>query len=94
MTANDLEKNIEQRFVKYVAASGDECIKIERRHWPDRLVLMDGGNHFFIEFKRAGESLRIGQKEQRKRLMRMGHTVYVCDNYRDAVEFYKHEKAI
>ena len=60
-----LEKEIEDRFVKYAASKGCMAIKFSipgRRYAPDRIVLCPGGHVFFIEFKRPGKKPDEGQK--------------------------------
>ena len=88
------ESSIERRFVEYVEDEGGVAIKITKRiGYPDRLVLLPEGRKFFIEFKRPGEKPRKIQLHVHKELERLGHGVYVCDNYEEALEIYEKEKA-
>jgi hypothetical protein len=95
VSINDpLESSIERRYVTYVEKKGCSCIKIEKRHWPDRLTIMDNCNMFFIEFKKKGEAPRKGQTIIHQRLRAKGFRVYVCDSYKQAIKIYENEKAI
>ena len=53
MTA--LEKEIEQKLRRLVEKHGGLCLKWECPGWsgvPDRIVLLPGGNVYFVELKR------------------------------------------
>ena len=51
-----------------------------RRSVPDRLLIGPGGLHFFIEFKAPGKLPTPKQVREIKRLISLGHLVYVIDN--------------
>ncbi len=90
-----LEKVDEQKFVRYVLEQGDLCPKVGwhgQRGWPDREVVMSDNRHFYIEFKRKGEELRPLQKHIHELLRKRGHSVYVTDNYQEAIRIYHKEK--
>ena len=52
--------------------------------WLDQLFLGDNNSHFIVEFKDEGvgdSGLSPKQIKRINRLRRMGHRVYVCDDY-------------
>jgi hypothetical protein len=91
INASYLESYTERLFTSYVASKNGFCVKMEKRHWPDRLIVIPGGHCFFIEFKRKGEVPRKAQTLMHQRLRAINHKVYVCDNYDDAVRVYENE---
>jgi hypothetical protein len=84
----ELESKHETGFVRWIDTFALwEAIKIQRRGWPDRLVIGPGPVFFFIEFKRdAKESLRKLQDHIREFLQRLGFEVYVCRSAEEAKE--------
>jgi hypothetical protein len=67
MKRRDYEESIEQRFCINLTKWSREhgilvtALKLNltgRRGWPDRLIMWEGGNLLFIEFKRPGEEPR------------------------------------
>jgi hypothetical protein len=94
---NPLESSTENRFTEYVNLNGCFCIKIERKNWPDRLILMPN-KIIFIEFKRRdrkGRTLepRKGQLTIHKIIRALGFKVYVCDDFKQAIEIFKNESS-
>lgn len=86
---NDIETNIENKFCRNISNWAREhgillsCVKLNlqgRRGFPDRLVLWEGGNLVFIEFKRPGEAPRKLQKYIHEFLNDMGFKVEVYDD--------------
>lgn len=47
---------------------------------PDRIVLLPGGQLFFVELKRSGAKARPLQQAVHRKLERLGFTVYVIDS--------------
>jgi len=89
------EKDIEQSFVSYVENRGDICLKIGNnacKGYPDRLVLMDGGKLFFIEFKKPGEKPTKYQEHIHVKLRDLGFSVYWSDNLIESKAIYNMEK--
>lgn len=93
-----VENKIETEFVDALADWSRrnhvevETIKLNlqgRRGWPDRIIIWEGGNLFFIEFKKPGEPPRALQEYIHKILRRMGFVVEVHDNVTDALESVK-----
>lgn len=86
MSILDSEKNIEEKFCELVESYGWDHIKLKtggpygRAGYPDRLVLKNGGDCFFVELKRPGGKIRIIQHYRIRELRRRGYRVYVWDN--------------
>lgn len=61
---------------------GFPCIKLAPTSpgVPDRLVLLPGGAHVFVEVKAPGRRPRAAQVSWHERLATMGHRVCVVDN--------------
>lgn len=77
------EKYIEQTFKKAVEQHGGLCLKIDATHLagiPDRLVLLPGGTHAFVETKAPGKKPRPIQQRRHDQLRAIGHRVYTLDN--------------
>ncbi len=74
------ESKIEKYLVDQVEAAGGECRKVKwinRRHAPDRLVMLGGDT--WVEVKRPGEEPRPGQVREHERMRRLGSRVEVVD---------------
>ena len=71
-----LEKDIEQKLRKTVAAAGGKCLKWVCPGWsgvPDRIVLLPSGRIVFVELKRPkGGKLSTMQKWWAKELIDLG----------------------
>lgn len=90
-----LESYWEGQFRKVVASDDNECVKLyNRKGWPDRLILMGYGIHFFIECKRKNHKLRKLQKHIAEMLRLMGHDVYEIDTKEEAIKIYKDYKKL
>lgn len=87
------ETAVELRYVNYVEKLGYDCIKICKRGWPDRLIMLTNGYSFFIEFKREGEVPSRLQLHTHQQLRDKGHHVYVCSNFEHAKEITEYEIA-
>jgi predicted RNA-binding protein Jag len=90
-----IESKIEKDYVKEIEKWARtnhvalETIKMNlkgRRGWPDRMVLWEGANVFFIEFKQPDECARRLQEYIHKILRAMGFEVELHDNTDDALE--------
>lgn len=80
------ENTIERSLVRKGKKRGIEFLKFKtpsRRNVPDRITFLDNGITVFIECKRPGEDLRIGQKRYCGKLIAKGHRVYVLDNLQE-----------
>ena len=71
------EAGIEKKTIKALEALGCICLKVGHEGWPDRLILVGQGRHFWIEFKSPTGRLRPDQKLRIKKLMRIGDPVLV-----------------
>lgn len=93
-----LESKPERLFADWVNNKGFEAIKIEKRGWPDRLIVLNWGYSFYIEFKRFNDKFgkRKGEKLQQyvhKKLRKRGCHVYLVDNLEQAKEIFEYELA-
>ena len=93
MQPTKLETYHETRYVKEVTDDGAKCLKTGFNGYPDRLTLLDCNLHFFIEFKREGEVPRKLQLHRIKELRELGHNVYICESYQEAITIYNRYKA-
>lgn len=85
----DLETQIENKFCLNISnwARQHNIVVVPlklnlqgRRGWPDRLILWEGGNFLFIEFKRPGEAPRKLQLYIHQLLRDIGFEVQVHDD--------------
>lgn len=91
-----LETSSENQFVDWVKDEGFEAIKLYRRGWPDRLVVLVHGYCFYIEFKRDNKKFgkRKGEKLQNhihKKLRDRGFHVYLVDSSHEAKAIFEYE---
>lgn len=79
-----LEKDIESAVCSYATKTYDMLARKytspSHRSVPDRLFLGHGDHHFFIEFKKEGGRLTLGQEREIEKLKKRGHRVYVVDD--------------
>ena len=78
-----LEKDIEAKVVKWAKAKGLLVRKMNGMGfagWPDRLFVGDNGRCLWIEFKRPGGKLSVGQQAIIASLHERGHIVFVVDD--------------
>lgn len=72
------EKDIERKLKKRVEALGCLCLKFESPGFtgvPDRMVLMPGGEMFFVETKAPGKKERPRQTYVQDQLRKLGFIV-------------------
>ena len=77
------EKQIEQKLVTAVKASGGICPKLVSPGFdgmPDRMVLLPGCRIGFVEVKAPGEKPRPLQTHRHKQLRALGFPVFVLDD--------------
>lgn len=91
MGSPPLESHIESRAVREIMGRGFRAEKWGLGGWPDRLVLLGGGFHFWYEFKRLDGKMRKAQEIIKEKLEEMGDHVYVPRSYGEAVEQLDHE---
>lgn len=69
------EKDIERKLKKRVEALGCMCLKFESPGYtgvPDRIILMPGGEAFFVELKAPGKKERPRQEYVQFQLRKLG----------------------
>lgn len=93
-----LETTDEGSYVKWVTAQGFDCLKVNKRSWPDRLTILNNGYSFYIEFKREGKADKFGRRKgekfqiyTHKNLRKRGIHVYLVDDAAQAKEIFKYE---
>ena len=77
------EKAIERYLTDSVKALGGVCLKYSNPGmvgYPDRICLLPGGVTLWVELKSKGEQLKAIQKVRICQMVKMGHTVHVCDS--------------
>jgi len=80
------EKELEKKFCNTAKALGMYPIKmndLSRRGAPDRMVLCNHSQVFFVEFKREGETPTRLQETYHEFLRDMGFNVYICDRFEE-----------
>ena len=73
----NLERDVEQRLVDLVERAGGICLKHGLDGWPDRIVMLPGGEIVWVELKRPTGTLAALQKYRAALLTRVGQRV-VC----------------
>lgn len=77
------EKLIEKKLINAVKMKGGKAIKFFspfETGFPDRLILMPGGQAAWVELKTFGEDLRANQKVRKMELEKLGFKVHVIDS--------------
>lgn len=78
-----LEKALERKACLIIKDLGGLAIKfspVASRGWPDRVMLLKGGQLFFVEFKRKGLKPTKLQNIRALSLIDRGYRVYSCDS--------------
>jgi hypothetical protein len=82
-----LESDVEDDLCRWAEANGVLCFKIKfeaERGAPDRLLILPGGEHVYVELKRPGGGRVSAQQEKiHKRLRDQGCFVIVGDDLED-----------
>jgi len=76
------ERDVEAYLVAETKRRGGIAYKFtspQRRSVPDRLVLLPGGDAFFVETKAPGKKPTEAQVREHERLRDLGFRVYVMD---------------
>ena len=82
-----LEKDLEKQIVNYVVHVKGYCWKLRvdgQNGYPDRTIMLPGGNVFTIEVKRPTGKPSDKQLHFHKILWSIGQRNYIVDNYDDA----------
>lgn len=74
-----LESTLERRLYLRAKAHGGQAVKIYKRNWPDRMILLPGGQIGFCEVKRRGEEPRPGQERKLAKLRFLGFVAEYVD---------------
>jgi hypothetical protein len=77
------EAKVENRLRNRVKALGGVAVKFAApgyRSWPDRLVLMPGGEAYFVELKVPGKKPTPQQLLRHEMLLNLGFPVTVLDS--------------
>lgn len=88
----NIEKKLEKEIEKKAVKEGCLRIKIYKKHYPDRLYCMPNGRVVFIEFKRLGEQLNLGQKLIQSKLKDLGFEVYTIFSINEFLEIISNKK--
>lgn len=91
MNNTSLEKTLEQKAVFWLESFPHVwCIKVGQTGWPDRLVILGNGNHFWLELKRErGGRLTRAQERRFPKLRAGGEKIYIAKTMDDvAAAFY------
>ena len=80
------ESTVEAALVRECRLRGLPCLKLTPSSpgVPDRLVVLPGGHHVFVEVKAPGRRPRAAQVSWHERLAAMGHRVCVVDHPAEA----------
>ena len=82
MKPKESEKTLEARLVREIEARGGMALKYTsqfHRGIPDRIVLLPGGHTIFVELKSTGQKPTKLQMHAIRKLVKMGHSVYIID---------------
>ena len=77
------EKLIEKKLVAEIKKKGGIALKFSSffmTGFPDRIVLLPGGNIYFVELKTTGAKPKPIQEERIKELRKLGFKALVIDN--------------
>lgn len=83
-----LEKQIEDRLVKWCKARGLQCLKLRIdgvNGFPDRTILGPNGLCIFIELKRPGGVLSAAQKNFLAWAHLNGHAAFVAYSFEEVI---------
>ena len=89
-----LEKEEEATIAKWCIKNGVNFIKFTpmgARGYPDRIVILPGGKHIWIELKRRGKKPRPLQTYRMHQLTEQGAEALWFDNAEDCIDYLKEE---
>jgi hypothetical protein len=78
-----LERDLEAYFSRQCKKLKLLTLKLHvrfARGWPDRIVVLSGGNTLWVELKRPGGKVSPLQAKMHKELQSLGHNVHVLDS--------------
>lgn len=82
MKTKESEKTLEARLVREIEARGGMALKYTSQYHrgiPDRIVLLPGGHTIFVELKSTGQKPTKLQMHAIRKLIKIGHSVYIID---------------
>lgn len=71
------ESKIERHLTIRIHRLGGECIKMGQDGWPDRLVILPGGEMTFVETKASKGRVKPWQTRRHARLRELTQEVFV-----------------
>ena len=74
------ESKIEAALVWRIRRLKGECIKVGTEGWPDRVVILPGGETFWIELKSEVGKLKPHQVRRFNRLLELEHEVLMLNS--------------
>lgn len=89
-----LEKALEQKACKRIKELGGLALKfspVASRGYPDRVILLNNGQLFFVEFKKRGLKPTKLQNLRALALRERGYSVYFCDSIDRFYDILSHE---
>lgn len=78
------EAGIESYFCQAMLRVGALAVKVGHSGWPDRLVLLGNGEHFWAELKQEKGRLRAAQEIRIEDLEQLGDRTFVIRSRADA----------
>ena len=78
------ESGIESYFCQAMQRVGALAVKVGHSGWPDRLVLLGNGEHFWAELKQEKGRLRAAQEIRLEDLEHLGDKAFVVRSRADA----------
>lgn len=79
-TEKKIEKHLCTEVENVLKGIAYKFVSPQRRNVPDRLCILPGGFHFFVEVKSPGKRPTIGQTKEIARLRQLEHPVWVVDS--------------
>jgi hypothetical protein len=79
------ESKLEAKMVDRVQRAGGLAVKVGHSGWPDRVVLLPGGQTVWVELKNPNGRGKVSPLQQHRidTLTRLGHQVRVVDHEED-----------
>lgn len=78
-----LESAVEKKLKKKIEKLGGLCLKFHpesKSGMPDRLVILPGGQMYWVELKKPGEKARPLQLKRKKQLEALGCKCFIVDS--------------
>jgi hypothetical protein len=85
------ESKIERHLKIRIHRLGGECIKMGQDGWPDRLVILPGGEATFVETKATEGKVKPWQARRHVRLRELVQEVFVPHSIEEIDKKFPHE---